>query len=197
METLRWEFALPDWTGPWVERYGRDLGSDREKMEFAIELSRQNVRQGTGGPFGAAVFEEGAKTPLAVGVNLVVPTNCSAAHAEVVALTLGEKRHGAFPFRAKGGRFDLFSSSQPCVMCYGALLWAGVNRLLFGALAEDVKGIVGFDEGPLTPRWREELETRGVEVVSGLCRPEAVGVLREYRDSGGVVYNGQPLVGKV
>ena len=193
METLRWELALPDWTSSWVERCGHGLESDREKMEFTVELSRQNVLQGTGGPFGAAVFAEGATTPLAVGVNLVVPGNCSVAHAEVVALTLGEKRRGAFSFRAMGGRFDLFSSSQPCVMCYGALLWAGVSRLLFGALAEDVKGIVGFDEGPLTPRWREELETLGVEVVSGLCRPEAAEVLREYRDSGGIVYNGQPL----
>jgi tRNA(Arg) A34 adenosine deaminase TadA len=39
----------------WDRRYP----TDEERMRLAIDLSRENVERGTGGPFGAAVFEAG------------------------------------------------------------------------------------------------------------------------------------------
>ena len=83
---------------------------------------------------------------------------------------------------------ELVTSAQPCIMCAGAVLWSGVKSLLFGASAEDVEAITGFDEGPLHPKWREELEKRGVRVMGPLLESEANVVLRDYVKTG-QIYN--------
>jgi tRNA(Arg) A34 adenosine deaminase TadA len=72
-------------------------------------------------------------------------------------------------------------------MCFGALLWAGIDELLVGASGEDVESLAGFDEGPLPADWVEELARRGIEVQQGLIRDHARDVLREY-GVGGIVY---------
>jgi tRNA(Arg) A34 adenosine deaminase TadA len=72
-------------------------------------------------------------------------------------------------------------------MCYGALMWAGIDELLIGARADDVQTLAGFDEGPLPVDWRGELERRGIAVQADLRRDEACDVLRRYGESG-VVY---------
>ena len=55
-------------------------------MRLAIELSRLNIQHGTGGPFGAAIFERETGRLLAPGVNLVTSLDCSVFHAEMVAI---------------------------------------------------------------------------------------------------------------
>jgi tRNA(Arg) A34 adenosine deaminase TadA len=76
-------------------------------------------------------------------------------------------------------------------MCFGALLWSGVRRLVCGAREEDVRGI-GFDEGPKPADWPAEMQRRGITVVRDVCRDEAVGVLRRYVTAGGPIYNPTP-----
>ena len=82
----------------------------------------------------------------------------------------------------------LATSSQPCCQCYGATIWAGIDRLLIGARAEDVMELTEFDEGPLPADWIGELNTRGIEVVRDLRRDDARAVLRRYGESGGDRY---------
>jgi tRNA(Arg) A34 adenosine deaminase TadA len=72
-------------------------------------------------------------------------------------------------------------------MCFGAVLWAGIDELLVGASGEDVEALARFDEGPLPTDWVGELEKRGISVQQGLMRDHARDVLREYGESG-VVY---------
>ncbi len=57
------------------------------------------------------------------------------------------------------GPITLATSSQPCCQCYGATIWAGIDRLLIGARSEDVESLTEFDEGPLPADWVGELET--------------------------------------
>ena len=86
-----------------------------------------------------------------------------------------------------GGPWTLATSSQPCAMCYGALFWAGIDELLIGARAEDVRDLAGFDEGPLPADWQGELHKRGISVQADLAREAACDVLRDY-GNGGHVY---------
>ena len=67
----------------WVEEMLADriYPTVEDRMRLAVELSRLNVRHGTGGPFGAAIFERETGELLAPGVNLVVGSSCSVAHA--------------------------------------------------------------------------------------------------------------------
>ena len=133
-------------------------------------MSRLNVEARTGGPFGAAVFGPDDRI-ISVGVNRVLPHNCSLAHAETMACMLAQQRtQRRAPQRAAPAapRITLATSAQPCCQCYGAMFWAGIDALLIGARREDVMRLTEFDEGPLPADWIGELERRGIAVVRDL-----------------------------
>ena len=174
----------PDWVGQridWDLRYA----SDEDKMRLAIELARLNVQEG-GGPFGAAVFEMGSGRLVSVGMNMVVPSNNSMLHGEVVAFMMAQARLETFSL---GAGHEMATSCEPCAMCLGATLWSGVKRIICGATREDAEALQ-FDEGPVFPESYAYLADRGIEVVRGVCRDEAAGVLELYRTLNGIVYNG-------
>jgi tRNA(Arg) A34 adenosine deaminase TadA len=160
---------------------------DESKMALAIRLAALNVERRTGGPFGAAIFTETGRL-VSVGVNRVVSLNCSVAHAEMMAFMTAQQRMQRFRLNEDGHRFTLATSAQPCCQCYGATIWAGIDRLLIGARAEDVHELTEFDEGPLPTDWIGELKRRGIEVVRDIEREAARKVLAAYRDSGGLRY---------
>jgi len=166
--------------------------TDADKVSLAIELSKCNIEAGTGGPFGAAVFGPDDRI-IAVGVNRVVPHACSVAHAEMMAYMLAQGRTQRLRLNRDAddnaiGPITLATSSQPCCQCYGATVWAGIDRLLIGARAEDVESLTEFDEGPLPADWIGELTVRGIEVVRDIERVAACTVLRAYGEGGGARY---------
>src|SRR6185503_20926793 len=77
----------PDWIDGAVT-YGTRYNSDDDRMRVAIELARQNVARGTGGPFGAAIFDRETGALISVGVNSVVRLNNSTLHAEMLAIMM-------------------------------------------------------------------------------------------------------------
>lgn len=165
------------------------LATAEQRMAFVIDLARSHVARAGGGPFAAAVFECASGRLVAAGINLVVASRCSAAHAEVLALSWAQRRLGVFDLGAPGlPAHELVASAEPCLMCTGAVLWSGVRRLVWAAGARDVAAI-GFDEGRKRESWAEDLRERGIEVEAGLMRAEAVAVLAAYRDGGGAIYN--------
>ncbi len=180
--------ALPSWTETVVD-WQRRYTTDPEKMHLAVALSRLNIERDTGGPFGAAVFELGTGRLVAIGVNSVVRLNCSALHAEVVALMLAEQDRHSFTLAAPGlPQHELVTSCEPCAMCLGATLWSGVKRLVCGATREDATRL-GFDEGPVFPASYEYLSHAGIEIVREVARTEARAVLELYGARSGPIYN--------
>lgn len=180
---------LPDWLDRfWADR-ARAYPTLSERMRLAIELAECNVRYGTGGPFGAGVFDMQSHILLAPGVNLVVSQNCSVLHAEIVALILAQQAVSHYDLGAPGlPPYELVSSVEPCAMCMGATPWSGVQRLVCGARDEDARRI-GFDEGPKMADWEQALEKRGIEVLRDVCRDQAAAVLQAYAAGGGAIYN--------
>jgi tRNA(Arg) A34 adenosine deaminase TadA len=182
--------TLPAWLNAMISGE-MTLPDPEQRMRWVIGLSRRNVEERTGGPFAAAVFTRETGQLLGAGVNRVEPLNLSPAHAEIVACAFAQKRTGTFDLNAVGAGSELLTSSQPCLMCLGAVLWSGVTRLTYGATAADVEGIVGFDEGPMPRDWQGELNKRGITVVGEFLRAEAVEVLKLYKETAGTVYNGR------
>ena len=178
--------TLPAWAHDAIDT-ATVYASDEEKVALAIELSRRNVDAGSGGPFGAVVFGPEHRV-IAVGVNRVMPHTCSLAHAENMAYMLAQQRLQTPRLNDRVAPVTLASSSQPCCQCYGATVWAGIDRLLIGARAEDVMELTEFDEGPLPADWVGELNKRGIEVVRDVCREDARAVLRTYGEMGGDRY---------
>ena len=179
--------TLPAWVHEFVDT-ARVYPADVDKVALAVELSHRNVEAGSGGPFGAVVFNADDDRIVSVGVNRVLPQSCSVAHAETMAYMLAQQRLQRARLNRDlddnvVGRFVLATSSQPCCQCYGATVWAGVDRLLIGARSEDVMALTPFDEGPLPEDWVGELQRRGIEVVRDLQREAACEVLRAYGES--------------
>jgi len=161
-------------------------------MELAVELAAQNIKH-AGGPFGAAVFERQTGKLIAPGINLVMQTNCSVVHAEIVAIILAQQKVKNFDLGAEGlPEYELVSSTEPCAMCLGALPWSGITRLICGARDEDARSI-GFDEGEKPLRWIEGLEKRSIKVTRDIMRFKAKSVLQKYVDEGGIIYNGRGI----
>jgi len=183
--------TLPAWVHESVDTQRLYVG-DAAKVELAIALSRMNIEAGSGGPFGAAVFGPDERI-ISIGVNRVLPHTCSLAHAETMAYMLAQQRTQRARLNEDAigerlGPITLATSSQPCCQCYGATIWAGIDRLLIGARSEDVETLTQFDEGPLPADWIGELERRGIEVVRDVHRDLASDVLRAYGESGGERY---------
>ncbi|WP_456973424.1 nucleoside deaminase [Luteimonas sp. A277] len=187
----RVELVLPDWIEEVVAGVDAVAG-DEAKVALAIELSRRNLEAGTGGPFGAVVFGPDDRV-VAAAVNRVIPQGCSVAHAEIMAYMLAQQRVGRARLNRDEndqplGSYVLATSAQPCCQCYGATVWAGVDRLLIGARSTDVEELTEFDEGPLPADWVGELERRGIAVVRDLLRQDARTVLAAYGGGDGVRY---------
>ena len=157
-------------------------------MQFVIDLAEQNGMEKTGGPFAAAVFESRTGCLVAIGVNLVTSSGFSAAHAEIVALSLAQKAVSQYRLSNRQDHsYELYSSCQPCAMCLGAVPWAGISSLVCAARGEDAEAI-GFDEGQKPPDWQKGLQQRGIRVCLDVLRRQAVDMMTGYRKQGGEVY---------
>lgn len=178
---------LPDWIAD-VADFDKKYASREDRMRLAIALARENVMR-DGGPFGAAVFESESGRLVGVGVNRVVPLNNSVLHAEMVAFMEAEARVGSFTLAADGmPAHEVVTTCEPCAMCLGASLWAGVKHIICGATRQDAAQL-RFDEGPVFPESHAYLRARGIEIVHGLLREEACAVFKLYLDRGGPIYN--------
>eukprot|EP00985_Skeletonema_marinoi_P005368 scaffold2321_cov117-Skeletonema_marinoi.AAC.1 len=209
--------TLPAWAlASWEDYFTRKYTTDEEMMSLAIHLSDRNITEGTGGPFGAAIFERHADnhaTLVSIGMNRVVPLGNSTLHGETVAIQLAQRRLGSFTLMLDENKedglfydeshdddekesstprkrqFELFTSCEPCAMCLGATLWSGVSRIVCAATKDDAQSI-GFDEGPVFEQSYEHLEKAGIQVTRNILREDAAKVLQGYGTSGRIYNRG-------
>jgi tRNA(Arg) A34 adenosine deaminase TadA len=158
-------------------------------MDLVTTLSKLNIEKSSGGPFGAGIFRTDTHELVSAGVNLVLSSQSSLAHAEVVAIMMAQQTLGVHDLGANGlPPHELVTSCEPCAMCLGAICWSGVRHLICGARGSDAEAI-GFDEGPKPANWVTELEQRGITVTLDIGRITASSVLQRYIQNGGEVYN--------
>ena len=195
MDFVSYTVNLPPWVDALVEESGSIYPTVEDRMELAIRLAAANI-QHNGGPFGAAVFEQQSGRLVAPGINLVLQTNCSVVHAEMVAIILAQQKVASFDLGAEGlPDFELVSSTEPCAMCLGAIPWSGIKSLVCGARDEDAREI-GFDEGDKPEGWIRKLQYRSIPVTRDVFRNRAKAVMRQYVDAGGIIYNGRTGVSR-
>ena len=94
-------------------------------------MSLDMMREGKGGPFGAVVVRQGQI--VGRGWNQVTSTNDPTAHAEIVAIRDACRHLSTFLLED----CELFTSCEPCPMCLGAIYWARLRKLYFGAVRSD------------------------------------------------------------
>jgi tRNA(Arg) A34 adenosine deaminase TadA len=195
LETIPTSFGarLPEWVADELATVPAVLPSIEDRMGLVHRLAERNHLEGTGGPFAAAVADASTGALLSVGVNLVLATNLSAMHAEVVALCLAQAGRGTWDLGGPASTpTELVVNWRPCAMCYGAVLWSGIERLVIAGEGDEIEELTGFDEGPMRADWKEQFAQRGIEVRTDVLRDEALAIFRGYGErTDTTVYNGR------
>ncbi len=184
--TNSFSLSLPDWVTAFLAGQPEVFADLNSRMTLAVTLSSLNIEHRTGGPFGAAIFDNPSGRLISAGVNIVVPGKCSLAHAEMVAIALAQQNLDTHDLGSRG-TYQLVTSCQPCAMCLGAIPWSGVKSLVCGARGEDAETI-GFDEGAKPDNWIDHLHRRGIETTCDILRQQAAEVLNRYGAKGGDRY---------
>lgn len=107
-------------------------------MRQAIDLAVENIKNG-GGPFGAVIVKDGEV--VATGANRVTANNDPTAHAEVSAIRAACTKLGTFDLSG----CVIYTSCEPCPMCLGAIYWAHIDKIYYGANQYDAARI-DFDD---------------------------------------------------
>ncbi len=185
----KFQLALPTWISDFLGQQPKTFTTPEARMDLVTTLAQLNIQQGTGGPFGAGVFRIDTHQLVTPGVNLVLTSHSSIAHAEIVAIMIAQQTLGSHDLGAVGlAAHELVTSCEPCAMCLGAICWSGIRHLICGARGSDAEAI-GFDEGPKPENWPTALEQRGITVTRDIGRSKATQVLQNYVGQGGEVYN--------
>ena len=146
---------------------------------MAIALSRKNVEEATGGPFGAVVVRDGKV--IAKSANRVTLTNDPTAHAEVVAIRLASKKLKSFDLSG----CVIYTSCEPCPMCLGAIYWSRISKVFYANTKHDAAEI-GFDDKFIYDELALPAEERKLPVLQ-LQSKEAKDVFATWQQSDGKI----------
>lgn len=127
-------------------------------MHLAVDLARQNVLTGAGGPFGAVIVKDGEV--IATGVNCVTCTNDPTAHAEIVAIRRACQALGSFQL----DDCEIYCSCEPCPMCLGAIYWSRPAVVYFASTQADAVD-AGFDDTFISTELALPWDTRKLKMV--------------------------------
>lgn len=141
-------------------------------MRRAIELARNGMKAGDGGPFGAVVVRGGEI--IGEGWNRVLATNDPTAHGEVVAIRDACVKTGS---RSLEGCV-IHTTGQPCPMCLGAIHWARISSIRYGFDIADAARL-GFDDREFFRQYTIPAAERSIPEIQ-LARDEALALAEEY-----------------
>lgn len=148
---------------------------DKKFMRRAICEARKNLNKITGGPFGACIVK-GSKV-IAVARNTVLASDASA-HAEINAIRLASK---------KLKRFDLsgcviYSTTEPCPMCFSAIHWARIDAVVYGTAIPDAKKL-GFNELRISSKKMKAIGKSDVLIIPGFLYDECLDLFNDWNVS--------------
>ena len=143
-------------------------------MRRAIALAVENVKNG-GGPFGAVIVRDGEI--VATGANRVTPDNDPTAHAEVNAIRAACTKLGTFDLSG----CVIYTSCEPCPMCLGAIYWAHIDKIYYGANQHDAAE-VNFDDSFIYRELELPVDKRR-KPVANILHDEALAPFNLWRDT--------------
>ncbi len=148
------------------------MTEDEKFMKTAIELSKKAVAHGNE-PFGAVLVKDGEA--VFDNENQIYTAHDPTYHAESGLI----RRFCADTGITDLSEYTLYTSCEPCFMCSGALVWAKLGRLVYGASDIDLCEILG-GKGSECSKIVFENSHYKPKVTAGILREESVEVLKEF-----------------
>lgn len=149
--------------------------NDTEHSDFmrsAVETARQGIDRGQT-PFGACLVKENVM--VARAHNTVWQDTDITAHAEIQAIRRGCRQLSTVDLSG----CVMYSTCEPCPMCFSACHWARVGRIVYGASISDAAE-AGFNEMPLSNTEMKERGESPIAVTSGILREECVRLFEQW-----------------
>jgi len=137
---------------------------DKKFMLQAIDIGREGALKGQA-PFGAVIVKDGRVVVAAH--NVVWETTDITAHAEINAIRIACKKLNTIDLSG----VVLYSSCEPCPMCFSALHWARVKTIVYGTSIQDAK-YAGFNELGISNRTMADLGDSKIEIISDFLKEE-------------------------
>lgn len=138
-------------------------------MKLAVEEAEKGIASNEGGPFGCVIVKNGEV--VGKGHNQVVKNNDPTCHGEMMAIRDACRKTGNFDLSG----CELYTTGEPCPMCFGAILWANISRVFYGCNIKDTEKI-GFRDR----RFYEDSEKIKAELFEENGREECLELYRKY-----------------
>lgn len=149
------------------------MSEDEKFIDIAIELSKKAVY-----PYGAIIVKNGE---IIGRSDSDVPVSKTAySHAELRAIEDAMDHLGGHLCAEGGKDCVIYSSCEPCAMCMGAILYTGIEKLVYGATLEDSKECVN-DILVKAQIVADNCKNRNIKIVPELHRDKAIEVLRNFK----------------
>jgi tRNA(Arg) A34 adenosine deaminase TadA len=151
-----------------------DQGMTQTHEDFirqSIELAKEAAAAGND-PFGALLVHNGRV--LLTAVNTVGEAGDVTRHAELNLVSAASRELDA----ALLAESVLYTSTEPCAMCSGAIFWAGIGAVVYSCGAAELERLFG---GGLGVSSRDILEDKGTAVIGPILPEEGLAVHRRFR----------------
>lgn len=142
-------------------------------MKRANELAKYSMDNNKGGCFGSVIVKDGVI--VGEGYNTVTSDNDPTRHGEINAIKNTCKNMSTFDLSG----CELYTSAYPCPICLGAIMWANIKTVYYGATAQDT-GNIGFRDDFMY-EWLNNKNEDFLRLIE-LDRKECVEVQRMWLD---------------
>ena len=142
-----------------------------EYMKAAVEEAEIGIKNGEGGPFGCVIVKNG--NIVGKGHNQVVKLKNPTCHGEIMAISDACKNLDSFDLTG----CELYTTGEPCPMCFDAILWANISKVYYGCNILDTEDI-GFRDR----RFYDDSEKLKKEMFTCIDREECLKLYKQYSE---------------
>ena len=142
-------------------------------MDLAIRSAQTGIKRSEGGPFGTAIVR--GNRLVAVAHNTVLRDHDATCHAEVNAIRLASRKLKRFNL----SDCVIYSTTEPCPMCFSAIHWARIAKMIFGTTIADVQKR-GFHELSIPSREMKRKGKSPVSIKAGFMKKECLALLADW-----------------
>ena len=142
-------------------------------MQKAIEIAKIGIKKGQT-PFGACIVKNGKI--ISCCHNIVWSTTDITAHAEINAIRQACKKLKTIDLSG----CEIYSTTEPCPMCFSAIHWARIGRIVFGTSISDAKK-AGFNELQISNNSMKKIGSSNIKIIGGLVKKECLPLFKLWK----------------
>ncbi|MCX7877947.1 MAG: nucleoside deaminase [Ignavibacteria bacterium] len=135
-------------------------------MQMAIDKALEGVKSGQS-PFGACIVKDGKV--IACEHNIVLASCDITAHAEIHAIRNACKNLQTIDLSG----CEIYSTCEPCPMCFTAIHWARIDRIYYGASISDAEKF-GFNELRVSNKELKNIGGSKVEIIPEILKKQCI-----------------------